>query len=327
MILNARKVSKELLFYRALSRRWELNPKLQKLWMNQERGYEGEIIYDQIYDESLSHLHIFRGVYLNIENSMVQCDSLIVSDNGFLVHEIKNYNGNYKYESEKWFVRNFEISEDPLLQLRRTMSRLVKLRYENNINFEVEGRVIFPNVDFALECSDEKVWPATIMRNQLKRYLLSLKDLPVTHYADSLVEIIQSHMVEDPYFDKVADFDQLKKGAYCRACGSFDLIKTNVHFNCQVCSHQDTIHTVVLSAIADLNILFSNQDITRNKVWLLLDKQVSRGTITTFLNKYCSVLKKGGSASYKFKYYDFDEAYKSEERLWRFKDSQIKIQR
>lgn len=323
MIIEERKIGKELLYYRALSRRMHLNKEAQKRLEIHERGYEGEVTYDKVYDGVLNHLYVFRGVYLRVEDSTLQCDSLIISDNGFIVHEIKNYSGNYKYEGEKWFVRNFEISEDPLIQLKRTMTKLIKLKYANNLNFTIEGKIVFPNIDFSLSSAHDNIWDFTVMRNQLKRHLSSLKNYPVTHHAVELVEAIQSHIVEDTFFDKVADFDQLKKGVYCRSCGNFDVAKSNIHFKCNECNHKDTIHTVILQGIADLNNLFREQSITRKKIWLLLDGQVCRTTISRIVGKYCNSFKEGSSFSYHFKYYDFDEAYKSETRLWRYRDTPI----
>lgn len=325
MIITERKVSEELLYYRALSRRTKLEPESQKLLNIYERGYEGERTYDKVYDDVLNHLYVFRGVYLKIGGGILQCDSLIVSDNGLIVHEIKNYNGNYKYENDQWFVRNFEISEDPLIQLKRTMTKLIKLKYTNNINFSIEGKVIFPNIDFFLSSTNENIWDFTIMRHQLKRHLSGFKDFSVTYSAEKLAEVIQDHIVENPYFDKVADFDRLKKGLYCRACGSYDVSKSKIQVKCKICSHKDTIHTITLFAIAELNNLFRDEPITRKRMWLLLNGQVSLATITRMLNKYCNAKKKGAAASYQFKYYDFDEAYFSEERLWRYKDSPIKV--
>lgn len=323
MIIHERRISKILLYYRALSRRMNLNPEEQKVYEIHERGYQGELTYDKVYDEILNHLYIFRGIYLNIENSTIQCDALIISDNGFIVHEIKNYSGNYKYENEKWYVRNFEISDEPLAQLKRTMSRLIKLRYANNVNFSIDGKLVFPHIEFTLTSAHEKIWDYTIMRSQLKRHFMSFKDLHVSFTAEQLVEIIKAHIVEDPYFDMVADFDKLKKGVYCRACGSYDMTKSNVHFKCNECTHRDTIHTVILNAIAELNTLFHTQPITRNKLWLLLDRQVCRSTISRIIGKYCYKLCGGSSSSYQFKYYDFQEAYQSETRLWRFRDSPV----
>ena len=143
MIIHERKVGRELLYYRALSRRMKLDTATKKSFEIHERGYKGELTYDEVYDETLNHLHVFRGIYLKVNNSIIQCDALIVSDNGFILHEIKNYSGNYTYAEEKWLVRNFQISEDPLMQLKRAMNNLLKIKYNYNLNFSIDGKIIF----------------------------------------------------------------------------------------------------------------------------------------------------------------------------------------
>lgn len=325
MIIHKRKIGRELLYYRALNRRTQLNQSARKLLDNHERGYQGELNYDEVYDDSLNHLYVFRGIYLKIDNSTIQCDSLIVSDNGFILHEIKNYSGNYAYEDEKWLVRNFQISEDPLSQLKRTMNNLLKIKYNNNFNFAIEGKIIFPNIDFSLNSAHENIWKYIVLRNQLRRYLNSFKDYPVTDYATQLVDFINAHIVEDPFFKEKANFNELKKGVYCRACGSFDLTKSKVQFKCNSCNHIDTVHTVILLAIADLSILFYDEKITRSKIMTLLDGKVSSSTVTRILQKYCLTVQKGAWTAYKFKYYDFDEAYSAEIRTWRYQDSPIRL--
>ena len=325
MILQKRRIGKELLYYRALSRRMKLDNDTQKSLDIHERGYQGELVYDAVYDETLTHLYVFRGVYLKVRNTIIQCDSLLVSDNGLILHEIKNYSGNYTYEDEKWLVRNFQISEDPFIQLKRATNNLLKIKYNNQINFSIEGKIIFPNIDFSLTSTEDKIWNSTIMRNQLRKYLSSFKTHPATNQAVELVEIIQSHIIDDPFFNVSTDYNLLKKGVYCRACGSFNLTRTVVHFKCHDCSHRDTIHTVTLLAIADLSILFQNTNITRQQVYAYLDGQVSLSTITKILKTYCDAVSNGPNTSYKFNYYDFDDAYNLKSRTSRYKDSPILI--
>lgn len=76
-------------------------------------------------------------------------------------------------------------------------------------------------------------------------------------------------------------------------------------------------------AIADLNTLLNKEKITRKQVWMLLNGQVGLSTITKVLRKYCNIQNRGAWASYQFKYYDFDDAYHSESRIWRYKDSNL----
>lgn len=323
MIITNRKIPKELLYFRALEKRVKLSVNERKKFDSLEKGYAGEQLYDSIYDEVLSHLNVFRDIYLKIENSVIQCDSLIVSDEGFIVNEIKNFKGIYTYENERWYVRQNEISDDPIIQLRRTTNNLIKLKYLYNESFDTEGKVIFPNNEFELETNHPTIWNHVVVRHQFRRYLYSLKNLRVSQRANKFSEIIQNHIVENPYFDNSADFSKLRKGVYCRLCSSFEVKKIRFHFECQSCGHKDTMHTVVVQALSDFNILFHNKSINRKNLWEFLGGQVSYSTLNRYLLKYCDRSADGPSRSYSFKYYDFDEAVTMEIRVWRYKDMAI----
>lgn len=323
MILSNRKIPKDLLYYRALQKRMKLDRYAENRLEAFEKGYAGELLYDSIFDEIISHLPIFRDIYLNIENSIFQCDALIVYDAGFIVNEIKNFRGIYTYENEKWYVRNNEISEDPIIQLKRATSKLIKLRYLYNLKLNSIGKVIFPNPEFYLQTTHPTVKDYTIVRHELRHYLHSMNSLKSTQRAFDFTEIIQQHIVDNPYFNNTANLDELKHGVYCRKCNSFNLIKSNVHFHCLDCRHKDTVHTVIVQALSDFNILFTNNHITRNNFSKFLGHEISQSTINRYLQKYCIKINSGPSTCYKFKYYDYDDATNNESRLWRFKDNPL----
>ena len=320
MILTKRKIPKELLYFRALQKRRYLSTNNKRKLDAFEKGYAGELLYDSIYDEIVSHLYVFRDIYMNIDNNILQCDALIVCDKGFIIHEIKNFKGIYKYENNKWYVRHNQISDDPILQLNRTANKLVKFKYIYNLNFSSVGKVIFTSPEFSLETDHPSISDHTILRHQLRPYLYSLNELKSTHQADILVEIIKNHIVDNPYFNYTTDFEELNKGVYCRKCSSFNLKKSNIHFKCLDCGNKDTIHTIIVQALSDFDILFNNEFITRKNLWEFLGKQISESTINRYLRKYCNKINKGPATKYKFKFYDFDDAMKNEMRLWRYKD-------
>ena len=320
MILSERKIPKELLYFRALEKRLDLSLAQKKKLSTLEKGYIGELLYDSIYDEVLSHLYVFRDIYLKIDDSTLQCDTLIVSDAGFIVNEIKNYQGIYTYENEKWYVRKNEISENPIIQMKRTTSKLIQLKYLYNENFETDGKVIFPNSEFALDTKHPTAWDYIVMRQELRRYFYSLCDLEVGKRTVDLSKIIQEHIVDNPYFKQSTNFSKLKKGLYCRSCSSFDLKKIKFHFRCEQCGHKDTVHTLMIQALADYNILFNDGYISRKKLSEFLAGAVGHSTLSKYLNKYSRRIDNGRTTKYKFNYYDFDDALKNEHRLWRYYD-------
>ena len=59
-----------------------------------EKGYLGECLYDKIFEEvGHSNLYLFRDTWLEINSSIVQLDSLIISDGEMIINEIFNFSG------------------------------------------------------------------------------------------------------------------------------------------------------------------------------------------------------------------------------------------
>ena len=320
MILTNRKPSEELLYYRALSKRVELTKSQQLKLKRLESGYEGECTYDEVYDNVISHLPVFRDVYLEIEGSHVQCDALIVHDNGYLLHEIKNYNGEFLYNGNQWLLRGNEVSEDPIIQLERTRKKFIKLKYANNVHFNIDGKVVFTHIDFSLELIDTPPTDKIILRNQLKRHLSTLKDLTYNDQSLNRVVLIKNCIVANPYHNEIANMNELKKGVYCRYCSSFNMQKLHFHFECNECRSRDTVHTIVLQAISDHKSLFNNKKITKKEIHELLDGLVTTQTIYNILKLYCTKHDKGLRTKYQFKFHDFNEAQLSVSKQFRYKD-------
>lgn len=321
MILTERKRSKELLYLEALSTRGELTRnKKQKLeWL--DRGYQGEVLYDKIFDEAgLSNIFVFRDIYLEIDGSVTQFDALVVTEDAIDINEVKNYSGNYTHANDKWYVRDVEVSENPNVQLKRAAGKLIKLRNTHNLRFNVNGRIVFTNVEFSLSSDDNNLNNAIVTRPFLKSYLKGFQNSWAGPRAEAVVQLIQSHIVENPYFKSVADFYQLRKGLYCLRCGGFNLVKKQFHYHCTHCEKFDTVHTLVLRAIADYSILFSDRPLTRRGLWEFLGEELSEKTLTRMLQKYCIPHGIGSGRYYIFKYYDFETALRAEYRVWRYKD-------
>lgn len=321
MILTERKKPKELLYLEALSVRAALSREESKKLEWLSRGYQGEVMYDTIVDEvGLSNVYIFRDIYLEIDGSVTQFDCLIVTEDAVVMNEIKNYTGSYSCKNGKWFVRDVEVSDNPLIQMSRAESKLIKLRNAHNLRFNIGGMIVFPNIEFVLNSDDSNLNNSIITRAYLRSYLKEFKNSWAGPGAESIVRLIQAHIVENPYFKSVADFDNVRKGLYCLECGSYALEKRKFHCYCLKCGKIDTIQTLTLRAIADYSILFSDRILTRRNLRDFIGRELCEKTLTRMLKKYCEQFNSGRSTYYKFKYYDFDTALKKENRLWRYLD-------
>lgn len=321
MIISERKISKDLAYYRALSFRSRLNGEAAKKLSVLERGYHGECIYDEVFDD-VGHgsVFVFRDIYLGIEDSVAQYDALIVSDSGLTVNEIKNYSGFYRVEEEKWFAGNFEVPDDPPSQLKRAMNKLLRLQYIHRLNFEIAGKVVFPHIEFRLDCDNQTVREKLVMRSELRDYLKQFKNEYAGSYAEQIAEAISAHIIENPYFDKNEDFESVRKGLYCGNCGSFEVEDNHFYMKCCKCGSQEKKETHLIRAMSDFSALFLNERMTKKKFMEFINRMVSVSTAQRMLNKYCKCIENGAHTYYLFEYDSFDEVYLKYESSYRYKD-------
>lgn len=327
MFITARKLPEELLHYYALQRRSALGAKNHDKLRRLERGVEGERVYDLILAEAgHGNLYIFRDLYLMIEGSVTQYDTLIVSESGIIVNEIKNFTGDYQVEGSMWTgSRGTPLPDDPLSQLRRAVGKLMNMQRAAGFNFEVSGKLIFPNESFRLFAKDDQVWNQVVLRADLRRYFNGFYNEYSGEGASELADIIERHIVQNPYFKHRVEFDSVRHGLYCGGCGSFKLEKQQFHLLCMACGSRESNETHLVRAMSDFKYLFGDLAMTSRRLMEFTGEVVNYRTVYDTLKKHCYIDKKGNHTVYIFKYYDFDEAMQKSTSKKRYKDYIIKF--
>lgn len=331
MFLNSRKIPVELLHYRALQKRRHLNAAEDRQLKIYRSGYEGECLYDKIFDEiGHSNLYIFRDVYLAAGNSGAQYDSVVIAGDAVVVNEIKNYRGEYYYKNGRFSKNNEVIPDNPFSQVDRAVGKLYRICRNYNVTVEITGKVIFPNDDFRLYSEDNSIWKNVVIRMDLKKYFREFKESCNTEKADKLVSLIRAHTTENPYFNGSLGAGQIRTGIYCGECGSFNLEKGRFQLTCAECGTIESNETHLLRAMSDHKFLFYNQPMTKRSLLRLIDHQLHGRTVLRSLQRHCDVIKKGRQTSYEFRYYDVNAALKETKKVQRYKDkpgNKIKEQR
>lgn len=309
MFVNSRRKSSEQLSLGALSQRTVLTEQELLHLRRMENGYNGECLYDKIFTE-VGHddVLVYRDLYLKIGESVTQYDALVVNDGGVCVNEIKNYTGDYRVEKESWYRGKYHIADDPLVQLKRSLGKLIRLRDSARGRFKVSGKVVFVSDDFYLASDDSNIWDKVIVRTGLKRYLRQFKGRNIGESAKFISRLVENSEVENPYFNPRIDRERLRLGLYCGECGSFDLEKGRFHFDCTACWSRESNETHLLRAMSDYKFLFHGQDMTRNDLLDFIGGEIHYKTVHRFMAKHCFIEDKGNNTVYKFKYYDFEEA-------------------
>lgn len=324
MFINERTKPHELIYYEALSARTSLMKKEAAKFENVKKGYEGEMLYDRILD-SIGHgnVLIYRDLFLSIDGSVTQYDTLIISDIGIISNEIKNFSGSVTVRDGSWYRGNFSIPNDAFSQLNRAVGKLMELRNTSRSDFKVSGKLIFPNDNFTFHSDDQSNWNKIILRSGLRDYFRQFNQSGIVagNKAQYISWLISSSIVENPYFKPAVDKTRLKFGLYCGRCGSFNLSKKRFHLTCNKCGSTECNETHLLRAMNDYKFLFYNQPMTRNSLLEFIDYEIPQYTVSRFVNKYCFQHKSGNTSHYTFKYYDFNDAINKSDVYKRYRDS------
>ena len=325
MFLNKRSMPLELLYYNSLSFRKDLSNQEKHEKEMIKKGYEGECQYDQILDEvGHENIYVIRDVYLKIGNTDTQYDTIIISENRVVINEIKNYTEDYRYESNRWFRNNKPINDNAFAQLDRAKGKLMNLMDDADLHVKVEAALIFTSDDFRLTSEDQRIWQETIVRNNLRKYLRQFYNERLENKAKSIANTIRNSVVDNTYFEKTADIDQLRRGLYCGECGNFNLIKKRFQFICAECETIESHDSHLLRAMHDYKYLFYNQPMTQRIFTYLINDEVNKSTIYRFFQKHCHINKKGNYTTYTLKYHNLEEALKINRKTQRYKDRLVK---
>ncbi|AZV45241.1 nuclease-related domain-containing protein [Peribacillus asahii] len=269
MAYKSRTKSSRLLILKSLNIRMNLSDNESQQYFNLEKGYEGEGIFDTFTEKLQCECLILNDLLLKMNGSLFQIDSLIITSEAIYFYEVKNYEGDYYYESDRIYKNpKFEII-NPINQLSRSESLLRQLLHNLGFNLPINASVVFINPEFTLYQSPLNkpfIFPTQVNRYLNKLNKISLK-LNEKHkmLADKLVEL----HIEDSPFQQLPpyDYDQLRKGMTCVKCDSFAIYVQGHKCICKGCGHKELAETTIMQSVEELKLLFPKQKITTNLIY------------------------------------------------------------
>lgn len=278
-----------------LGKRAELDGREKRDLERYRSGYGGELEYDRVFDEvGHEQMYVFRDIWLGIGDSKVQLDALIVADNLLIVNEIKNYSGNYSYENGIWKVRNQQISEDPVSQVSTAANKLLRLRYESGVQFEVQKEIVFVNPYMIFGPTDYRHADLFVMRNRLKQYFRSFHNNTFGRPAKVLAEEVARRIISPPHPAPSSDISRLKLGMNCYRCQSFDVSKKRFCSECRDCGYTEPFERLVVRSAIEFSVLFPEEKVTCRGIHEFLGKSLNYQTVQRRLSTY--FVKKGGAS-------------------------------
>jgi len=276
--------SHELRALDSLNARMELSSKDKQHYAYLEKGYQGELVFDQLTSRLQNDLYILNDLCLEHNKSFFQIDTLIISQLMIYLFEVKNYEGDYRYEAGNFYPRlSKEEIKNPLDQLKRCISLLRPILRNLGFQLPIEGYLTFVNPNFTLYQAPLK--EPIIHPTQLNSLMKRLNEIPskLTNRHKTLADQLTSlHQIDNPFTRYPPySFGHLKKGVICGNCHLLIIPgEGKMMIICGTCGHMETVDSAVLRCVEELVLLFPGIKITTNLVfeWCGVGskKQISR---------------------------------------------------
>lgn len=285
MIVKHRIKPNELVILEALQSRGSLSSDERQKYYSMKKGYEGEVQFDRMTEKLHSDCLILNDLLFEVNHTTFQIDSLILTHRNMLLYEIKNFEGDYYYESEKMYkTPNFEIT-NPLHQLSRSETLFRQLLQNQRIQPTFESFLLFINPAFTLYHAPLN--QPIILPTQIERHLHTLdsnQQKLTSKHTDLANRLIAASKENSPY-EKVPSYayEQLRKGVNCLRCQSLSVDTRNKNCLCLKCGKIEPAKAAVLRMAKEFRILFPEKKMTSGIIYEWCGRIVSQKTIRRIL--------------------------------------------
>ena len=288
MLLKARTEPTELIALRHLNNRMELSSQDKfQLW-TMEKGFTGEVLFDQMTENLAEERYIIDDLLLKVNNSYFQLDKVIIAQDAVYLIDIKYHEGDYYLEGDKLYsIHRGREYKNPVIQLKRSETLFRQLLQNLKMNHLVRATVIFNNPDFTLYQApmDQPI----ILPTQINRFLNELNSTPskLDESHKKLAQTLLSlHQVKNPISNLPHyQYEQLEKGMHCSECGSLNTEIGDYNLVCGKCGTHERIEKAIVRHIEEIKVLFPGKKITTQTVFEWCNGKVSRRTFLRVLKK------------------------------------------
>ncbi len=300
LIIKARGENTELELFRSLRIRKALEEKDENYYMYLEKGWLGEKQFDELLLGLTNDHLILNNLLLEVNNTLFQIDSLLITQNRINIFEVKNFEGDIYTDGDHWHLLSGKEIKNPLTQVSRSESLFRQLLQELRFKLTVESEIVFINPEFYLYQAPVK--GPFVFHAQLGRFMKKIDNLAtgkITGGHLRLVEkLVSLHIKDSPYKRlPVYNYEELEKGIVCkRGCSFMDVANPN-YLVCPSCGELEPKESAVLRSVKELSLLFPERKITTNQVIEWCGGIItSRITIRKYLFKKYKLVTTGRSS-------------------------------
>ncbi len=285
IIIRARQEPEELKLLKCLSPRKDLSEKELNTLRNLERGFEGELLFDNWVEDLSNGWIILNDILLEYNQTEFQIDSLFISSELIYLFEVKYFDGDFYIDGDGFYTQSGKEINNPLLQLERSESLFRRLLQDFGIKTPIKSFVCFVHPEFHLYEAPRN--HPIIFPTQLPRFVKKLQMNPPTIQKASLrlaEKIVAAHINESRH-KRVYEyqFEELKKGVRCYNCVSFMDDYSPEYLICNKCGIKEKAVTAILRNVEEFIFLFPKKRIFTNTIYEWCNGIRSKKTIRRIL--------------------------------------------
>ncbi|WP_421384145.1 NERD domain-containing protein [Bacillus salacetis] len=299
MKLKERVESDELMIYRSLNSRKDLNAKEKQYYAGLEKGFAGEKLFDEWLKPVLENRILLPDMQFMPNNTFVQIDTILLTSKVIYLFEVKNYEGDHILKGDNLQRIDGTNTKNPILQLKRNEPVLRGIMENLGYTIPIQSIAIFVNPRFHLY--NAPIDLPIIYPNQLERFIAKIRkssSFLKRNHTEIASNLISKTTATNPY-TQLPDYryDELKKGILCPGCRKFYTYYSK-NLNCHYCNHQEDSYSAVFRTLEEFMRLFPERNLTVSLAleWcgIIKDKK----TIKHFLSKNFKLVNLGRASYY-----------------------------
>ena len=287
MAYKNREKSCELFTLELLNDRMELLEEDMRHFLNLQKGYLGELQFDSLTETIQSECIIINDLLLKNKSTHFQIDSLLLFQELIYLFDVKNFEGDFYFESGKFYTVNSKEVNNPLDQLKKCESNLRQLLQSLGFNFKIHSFIVFINPEFTLYQTPLNM--PFIFPSQVNRFIHKLDNTRSTIKPNNkkLAEKLVSMHIQDSPFKLIPsyNYEQLRKGITCVGCRSFSVEVDGYYCVCSECGSRERLHNAVVRSVKEFKLLFPERKVTTNGIHEWCDIVESKPRIKRVLQK------------------------------------------
>ena len=295
-------MSVELQLLQYLQPRMTFSPQETVRYETLQKGYLGEIaFYNLVKNNAVSGNFLFD-LRLASNGTEFQIDSLYIENDSLTIFEVKNYEGDFFVEKDKWYVAHSKQEiRNPLTQLQRSEFLLRHLLKKSYPNLSIKTCIVFINKAFTLYQAPLGL-PA-IFPTQLTRFLerISSNRSGISARITAIANHLASLHVANSSYEKlpIYSYNKLRRGLTCEiTCGGMLEKHTVRTFICHKCQQTKTIQHAIYQNIKEFKLLFPERKVTTGIIHDWCKFAVSKAAILRTLKTYFYPVPNGKHTHY-----------------------------